>query len=110
MYPSAKARRHDDTKQKERKLCRLAAHKAVDEVKRALGERGPVWWKDSSPDLNGTWRRTHPTPPGPQKSGVRALEDLELPKAAVSDLDGTLLDSVDLHALAWHEGMTKFGH
>ena len=29
-----------------------AAHKAVDEVKRALGERGPVWWHDNSPDLN----------------------------------------------------------
>jgi beta-phosphoglucomutase-like phosphatase (HAD superfamily) len=31
-------------------------------------------------------------------------------KAAIFDLDGTLLDSVDLHALAWHEAMTKFGH
>jgi len=29
-----------------------AAHKAVDEVKRALGERGPVWWHDNAPDLN----------------------------------------------------------
>jgi hypothetical protein len=29
-----------------------AAHKAVDEVKRALGERGPVWWNDGAPDLN----------------------------------------------------------
>lgn len=29
-----------------------AAHKRVDEVKRALGERGPVWWDDGSPDLN----------------------------------------------------------
>lgn len=29
-----------------------AAHKAVDEAKRALGERGPVWWEDGSPDLN----------------------------------------------------------
>jgi hypothetical protein len=29
-----------------------AAHKAVDEMKRALGERGPVWWEDGSPDLN----------------------------------------------------------
>ena len=29
-----------------------AAHKAVDEVKRALGERGPVWWDDGTPDLN----------------------------------------------------------
>jgi beta-phosphoglucomutase-like phosphatase (HAD superfamily) len=38
------------------------------------------------------------------------MEDLEVPKAAIFDLDGTLLDSVDLHALAWHEAMTKFGH
>lgn len=29
-----------------------AAHKAVDDAKRALGERGPVWWNDGSPDLN----------------------------------------------------------
>jgi hypothetical protein len=29
-----------------------AAHRTVDEVKRALGERGPVWWGDGSPDLN----------------------------------------------------------
>src|SRR4051812_5118628 len=34
----------------------------------------------------------------------------ELPKAAIFDLDGTLLDSVDLHALAWQEAMLKFGH
>jgi phosphoglycolate phosphatase-like HAD superfamily hydrolase len=33
-----------------------------------------------------------------------------MPKAAVFDLDGTLLDSVDLHALAWHEAMVQFGH
>ena len=33
-----------------------------------------------------------------------------MPKAAIFDLDGTLLDSVDLHALAWHEAMAKFGH
>jgi hypothetical protein len=29
-----------------------AAHEIVDEVKQALGERGPVWWVDGSPDLN----------------------------------------------------------
>ena len=33
-----------------------------------------------------------------------------MPKAAIFDLDGTLLDSVDLHALAWHEALVKFGH
>jgi phosphoglycolate phosphatase-like HAD superfamily hydrolase len=38
------------------------------------------------------------------------MGDLEMPKAAIFDLDGTLLDSVDLHALAWHEAMVKFGH
>ncbi len=29
-----------------------AAHQRVDEVKVALGERGPVWWGDSAPDYN----------------------------------------------------------
>ena len=33
-----------------------------------------------------------------------------MPKAAIFDLDGTLLDSVDLHALAWHEAFVEFGH
>jgi beta-phosphoglucomutase-like phosphatase (HAD superfamily) len=37
------------------------------------------------------------------------MEVSEMPKAAIFDLDGTLLDS-DLHALAWHEAMVKFGH
>jgi beta-phosphoglucomutase-like phosphatase (HAD superfamily) len=37
-------------------------------------------------------------------------EDIALPKAAIFDLDGTLLDSVDLHALAWQEAIVKFGH
>lgn len=31
-------------------------------------------------------------------------------KAAIFDVDGTLIDSVDLHALAWHEALLKFGH
>lgn len=29
-----------------------AARHAVDVAKRALGERGPVWWTDGAPDLN----------------------------------------------------------
>jgi hypothetical protein len=28
------------------------AHRTVDELKQALGERGAVWWGDGSPDLN----------------------------------------------------------
>ena len=28
------------------------ARAQVDEVKRALGERGPVWWTDGAPDYN----------------------------------------------------------
>jgi phosphoglycolate phosphatase-like HAD superfamily hydrolase len=39
-----------------------------------------------------------------------ATEDFDLAKAAIFDLDGTLLDSVDLHAIAWHEAMMKFRH
>jgi HAD superfamily hydrolase (TIGR01509 family) len=30
--------------------------------------------------------------------------------AAIFDIDGTLVDSVDLHALAWHEAFAQFGH
>ncbi len=29
-----------------------AARRAVEEAKRALGERGPVWWTDGAPDYN----------------------------------------------------------
>lgn len=29
-----------------------SAHAAVDRIKYALGERGPVWWSDGAPDLN----------------------------------------------------------
>lgn len=31
---------------------RAEARAAVDEAKRALGERGPVWWSDGAPDFN----------------------------------------------------------
>ena len=30
----------------------LTARARVDAAKRALGERGPVWWDDGAPDLN----------------------------------------------------------
>ena len=33
-----------------------------------------------------------------------------MPKAAIFDVDGTLVDSVDLHASAWQEAFGKFGH
>ena len=36
------------------------AHGAVDVAKRALGERGPVWWDNGAPDLNRTMARTGP--------------------------------------------------
>ena len=29
-----------------------ASRLTVDQAKRALGERGPVWWDDGAPDLN----------------------------------------------------------
>jgi HAD superfamily hydrolase (TIGR01509 family) len=33
-----------------------------------------------------------------------------MPKAAIFDVDGTLVDSVDLHASAWQEALVEFGH
>ena len=32
--------------------AREDARRAVDEAKRSLGERGPVWWTDGAPDQN----------------------------------------------------------
>ena len=40
--------------------ARLAARARVDAAKRALGERGEVWWEDGSPDYNR--RRVGDTP------------------------------------------------
>lgn len=37
-----------------------AARRQVDAAKTELGERGPVWWSDGSPDLNR--RMAHTTP------------------------------------------------
>jgi len=34
------------------KEAEAAAHRRVDEVKRRMGERGPVWWTDGAPDFN----------------------------------------------------------
>lgn len=33
-----------------------------------------------------------------------------MPQAAIFDIDGTLIDSVDLHARAWQDAFAKFGH
>ena len=49
-------------------------------------------------------------PIGIQSSLPPLMEKFEMPKAAIFDVDGTLLDSVDLHAMAWHEAMIRFGH
>ena len=83
-----------------------AAHAAVDDVKRALGERGPAWWDVGWPDFNRHMRRTLRMLTGTRALLASATEDCELPKAAIFDLDGTLLDSVDLHAIAWQEDNT----
>ena len=40
--------------------ARIAARQRVDAAKRALGERGEVWWDDGSPDYNR--RRIKDTP------------------------------------------------
>jgi hypothetical protein len=37
-----------------------AAHQHVDDAKRALGERGPVWWADGAPDYNRRMAKNTP--------------------------------------------------
>ena len=50
----AAARRSGD------EAARTSARAAVDEAKRALGERGPVWWDDGTPDYNRRLAKTTP--------------------------------------------------
>jgi len=40
--------------------AREAARARVDVAKRALGERGPVWWTDGAPDYNRHMARNTP--------------------------------------------------
>jgi hypothetical protein len=40
--------------------CEKRAHEEVDQAKRALGERGPVWWDDGAPDYNRHMARNTP--------------------------------------------------
>jgi hypothetical protein len=40
--------------------ARNAARLQVDAAKVSLGERGPVWWEDGSPDFNRHLARTTP--------------------------------------------------
>jgi hypothetical protein len=57
-----------DAKKRADREAEAAAHGAVDEVKRALRERGPVWWDDGAPDFN---RRVAKNTP--YADGTRAL-------------------------------------
>jgi hypothetical protein len=50
LMAARRAVRH--AKAKQDPPAEVAAHRAVDDAKRELGERGPVWWKDGAPDLN----------------------------------------------------------
>ncbi|WP_082524419.1 hypothetical protein [Pseudorhodoferax sp. Leaf274] len=47
LMDARRALRRDATEQ-----GRVAARQQVDEAKRGLGERGPVWWTDGAPDYN----------------------------------------------------------
>ena len=38
----------------------FAAHRTVDDAKRALGERGPVWWDDGAADLTRDTVKNNP--------------------------------------------------
>ena len=49
----------------------------------------------------------------PGALGHRAIcpaKESKLIKAVIFDIDGTLVDSVDLHARAWQETFSHFGH
>lgn len=50
----AAAKQHGDRE------AERAARRGVDRAKRALGERGPVWWSDGAPDYNRRLAKNSP--------------------------------------------------
>jgi hypothetical protein len=54
-----------------------AAHRDIDAMKNALGERGPVWWTDGDPDLN-----RHPVKNTPYSSWFAGLKADRLSETA----------------------------
>jgi hypothetical protein len=66
-------------------VAEATAHQAVDVAKRKLGERGPVWWTDESPDLNR--HMVKDTPYGAWFSGLRTAGRREQ-RGQSLDMDG----------------------
>lgn len=56
----AARRAKQDAMRRDDPASRMAARKRVDAAKRALGERGPVWWTDGAPDYNKHMARNTP--------------------------------------------------
>jgi hypothetical protein len=48
------------SKRAQDRVAEANAHAAVDRTKRALGERGQVWWADGAPDYNRHMARNTP--------------------------------------------------
>jgi len=49
-----------DARRDQDEACEKVAHAAVDIAKRALGERGPVWWCDGAADFSRHMARNTP--------------------------------------------------
>jgi phosphoglycolate phosphatase-like HAD superfamily hydrolase len=47
---------------------------------------------------------------GATARGGIPVRGVQMRQAVIFDVDGTLIDSVDLHARAWHEAFLHFGH
>ena len=54
------AKRAEREGEPEASAAMAAARAEVDAAKTALGERGPVWWRDDAPDLNRRLIRNTP--------------------------------------------------
>src|SRR5262245_44459258 len=95
----------------------------------ATGEliRATIWWNVRTGLVarpqnagNGTHRARDPVTQraSRHKAGrivisscrIGGEEGVLVPKVAIFDVDGTLVDSVDVHAGAWQEALERFGH
>ena len=80
----------------------------IDRAKRALGERGPVWWTDGAPDYNR--RLVHNTPYREWFERIQEAGDSILTLLAERDHDASICPSEAARAVAprdWRSRMEE---
>jgi hypothetical protein len=93
--------------------CRSGCHRRTARAMmtpRFMSNRRQNEFSVSSGGSQSAHGQEHPAPRGTQDRAFALCRSLRCRKPPFSTGTGPCWDSVDLHALAWHEAMVEFGH